>query len=164
MDGLSTITLALNSVYANSIPLLIFVIDDSYKENLLGQSHEGCNLAGFIRVNKVAGNFHVAPGRSFAINGMHVHDTVSPAPFLINIRRNISTKKMALENIIQAISSTISVSVPISMKPNSKVQKNGAIPSKTPKSTPMTVLPTHAVTNISKFQLPLLSQMCVHDV
>jgi len=57
--------------------LLLGCSDISYKENLLSQSHEGCNLAGFISVNKVAGNFHVAPGRSFAINGMHVHDTVS---------------------------------------------------------------------------------------
>jgi hypothetical protein len=124
--------------------LLVFVIDGSYKENLLSQSHEGCNLAGFIRVNKVAGNFHVAPGRSFAINGMHVHDTVSPRSLSTNVRRNISIKKMAQGNIIQAMSSMTSASVPISMKLNLKVQKNGAIPSKTPKSTPMTVLPTHA--------------------
>jgi len=27
--------------------------------------HEGCNLFGFLEVNKVAGNFHVAPGKAF---------------------------------------------------------------------------------------------------
>jgi endoplasmic reticulum-Golgi intermediate compartment protein 3 len=53
------------------------LVDGSYKENLQGQSHEGCNLAGYIQVNKVSGNFHIAPGRSFAMNGMHVHDTVT---------------------------------------------------------------------------------------
>jgi hypothetical protein len=51
----------------------------------LSQSHEGCNLAGLVRVNKVAGNFHIAPGRSFAINGMHVHDTVFSISSLLTV-------------------------------------------------------------------------------
>ena len=69
--------------------------DFSYKENLQSQSHEGCNLAGFIRVNKVSGNFHIAPGRSFAINGMHVHDTVPLSDFeVVDFRPSISVKKM----------------------------------------------------------------------
>jgi hypothetical protein len=74
--GLSPITTLSNNVLENS-PLRFDATDDSYKENLLSQSHEGCNLDGFFQVNKVSGNFHVAPGRSFAMNGMHVHDTVS---------------------------------------------------------------------------------------
>jgi endoplasmic reticulum-Golgi intermediate compartment protein 3 len=53
----------------------------SYKENLVSQSHEGCNLAGFIQVNKVTGNFHIAPGRSFNINGVHAHDVVLSSRF-----------------------------------------------------------------------------------
>eukprot|EP01027_Heterolobosea_sp_BB2_P002026 GEZU01003044.1.p1 GENE.GEZU01003044.1~~GEZU01003044.1.p1 ORF type:complete len:389 (+),score=137.51 GEZU01003044.1:121-1287(+) len=35
---------------------------------------EGCNLYGFILVNKVAGNFHFAPGLSFNQASRHVHD------------------------------------------------------------------------------------------
>lgn len=35
-------------------------------------SSEGCNLAGFVTVNRVAGNFHIAPGRSTQI-GSYVH-------------------------------------------------------------------------------------------
>jgi len=36
---------------------------------------EGCNLAGYITVNKVAGNFHIAPGRSSQIGSfVHTHD------------------------------------------------------------------------------------------
>lgn len=38
------------------------------------QKNEGCNVNGFVNVNKVAGNFHFAPGKSFQQNGMHVHD------------------------------------------------------------------------------------------
>ncbi|TPX37387.1 hypothetical protein SeMB42_g06908 [Synchytrium endobioticum] len=38
------------------------------------QENEGCNVHGHIAVNKVAGNFHFAPGRSFQQSNMHVHD------------------------------------------------------------------------------------------
>eukprot|EP00842_Homolaphlyctis_polyrhiza_P002309 jgi/Hompol1/3079/HPOL_001554-RA len=38
------------------------------------QSHESCNVHGHIEVNKVQGNIHFAPGRSFQQNNMHVHD------------------------------------------------------------------------------------------
>jgi len=36
---------------------------------------EGCNIAGYLTVNKVAGNFHIAPGRSSQIGSfVHTHD------------------------------------------------------------------------------------------
>jgi len=35
---------------------------------------EGCTVRGFVHVNKVAGNFHFAPGKSYQFNGVHVHD------------------------------------------------------------------------------------------
>jgi len=35
---------------------------------------EGCNLHGFFLVNKVAGNFHFAPGKSFVRAHQHMHD------------------------------------------------------------------------------------------
>jgi len=37
--------------------------------------HEGCNLFGFLEVNKVAGNFHIAPGKAFqSAQGQLVHE------------------------------------------------------------------------------------------
>lgn len=36
-------------------------------------SGEGCNLAGSMEVNKVAGNFHVAIGEGIVRNGRHIH-------------------------------------------------------------------------------------------
>jgi len=37
--------------------------------------HEGCNLFGFLEVNKVAGNFHVAPGKAFeSAAGQLIHE------------------------------------------------------------------------------------------
>lgn len=38
------------------------------------QSGEGCRLHGHLVVNRVAGNFHVSPGKSFEVGHVHVHD------------------------------------------------------------------------------------------
>jgi len=35
---------------------------------------EGCQVYGYLEVNRVGGSFHIAPGRSFSINHVHVHD------------------------------------------------------------------------------------------
>ncbi|KAK9510352.1 hypothetical protein O3M35_005156 [Rhynocoris fuscipes] len=35
---------------------------------------EGCQIYGYLEVNRVAGSFHIAPGHSFSINHVHVHD------------------------------------------------------------------------------------------
>ncbi|XP_050438200.1 endoplasmic reticulum-Golgi intermediate compartment protein 3 [Adelges cooleyi] len=35
---------------------------------------EGCQIFGTLQVNRVGGSFHIAPGTSFSINNMHVHD------------------------------------------------------------------------------------------
>ena len=44
--------------------------------------NEGCRVHGYLEVNKVAGNFHIAPGQSFQQNHVHVHS-------LKNIRLNL---------------------------------------------------------------------------
>ena len=47
---------------------------EGYADRLDEQRKEGCRIEGIIRVNKVVGNFHIAPGRSFSNGNMHVHD------------------------------------------------------------------------------------------
>lgn len=47
---------------------------EHYAEKLDEQRQEGCRIDGNLRVNKVIGNFHIAPGRSFSNGNMHVHD------------------------------------------------------------------------------------------
>ncbi|KAH6619229.1 endoplasmic reticulum vesicle transporter-domain-containing protein [Chaetomium sp. MPI-SDFR-AT-0129] len=47
---------------------------EHYSEKLDEQRNEGCRIEGALRVNKVVGNFHIAPGRSFSKGNMHVHD------------------------------------------------------------------------------------------
>ena len=47
---------------------------EHYSEKLDAQREQGCRIEGGFRVNKVVGNFHIAPGRSFSNGAMHVHD------------------------------------------------------------------------------------------
>lgn len=47
---------------------------EHYAERIDAQRREGCRLEGVIRVNKVVGNFHIAPGRSFTAGNVHAHD------------------------------------------------------------------------------------------
>lgn len=47
---------------------------ENYGQRLDEQRHEGCRIEGGLRVNKVVGNFHIAPGKSFSNGNMHVHD------------------------------------------------------------------------------------------
>ncbi|CAI4216640.1 unnamed protein product [Parascedosporium putredinis] len=50
---------------------------EHYSEKLEEQKAEGCRIEGSLRVNKVVGNFHLAPGRSFSSGNHHVHDLKS---------------------------------------------------------------------------------------
>ncbi|KAL2125108.1 hypothetical protein VTJ04DRAFT_1473 [Mycothermus thermophilus] len=47
---------------------------EHYGQKLDEQRREGCRVSGGLRVNKVMGNFHFAPGRSFSNGNMHVHE------------------------------------------------------------------------------------------
>ncbi|PWY82823.1 COPII-coated vesicle membrane protein Erv46 [Aspergillus heteromorphus CBS 117.55] len=47
---------------------------EGYAQRIDAQRREGCRLEGVLRVNKVVGNFHIAPGRSFTSGNIHVHD------------------------------------------------------------------------------------------
>jgi len=49
-------------------------VREGFEDKLKAQKNEGCRVHGFISVNKVAGNFHIAPGKSFQQNQQHVHD------------------------------------------------------------------------------------------
>jgi len=47
---------------------------EGWSQKMSSQQGEGCQVYGYLLVNKVAGNFHVAPGKSFQQHHMHVHD------------------------------------------------------------------------------------------
>ncbi|XP_056403689.1 endoplasmic reticulum-Golgi intermediate compartment protein 3 isoform X1 [Hyla sarda] len=46
---------------------------EGFSQKMQDQKNEGCEVYGFLEVNKVAGNFHFAPGKSFQQSHVHVH-------------------------------------------------------------------------------------------
>uniref|UniRef100_A0A8C6NVS3 Endoplasmic reticulum-Golgi intermediate compartment protein n=1 Tax=Nothobranchius furzeri TaxID=105023 RepID=A0A8C6NVS3_NOTFU len=54
---------------------------EGFTQKMMEQKNEGCQVYGFLEVNKVAGNFHFAPGKSFQQS--HVHGKSSC--FLVSI-------------------------------------------------------------------------------
>ena len=50
---------------------------------------DGCQMYGYIEVNKVAGNFHFAPGKSFQHAHMHVHDLAAFPAGKFNVSHSI---------------------------------------------------------------------------
>eukprot|EP00053_Salpingoeca_punica_P006196 m.59415 g.59415 ORF g.59415 m.59415 type:complete len:394 (+) comp13577_c0_seq1:87-1268(+) len=47
---------------------------EGWSAKLREQANEGCIIFGYLEVNKVAGNFHFAPGKSFQQHNVHIHD------------------------------------------------------------------------------------------
>src|SRR5690606_28178627 len=51
----------------------------------VSNQNPGCNMYGILQVNKVAGNFHFAPGRSFSQeHETHVHHIHEFNPMLVS--------------------------------------------------------------------------------
>ncbi|KAL7064344.1 hypothetical protein AAHC03_05822 [Spirometra sp. Aus1] len=50
---------------------------------------QGCRLIGHLGVNKVAGSFHIAPGKSYGQGHVHVHDLQAVAGAQFNLSHNI---------------------------------------------------------------------------
>lgn len=50
--------------------------NEGWTEKLKEQADEGCNISGRIRVNKVIGNIHLSPGRSFQSDHRGLYDLV----------------------------------------------------------------------------------------
>jgi len=49
-------------------------VKEGVVEELAKERTEGCRIFGKLNVNKVAGNFHFAPGKSSQVQQMHMHD------------------------------------------------------------------------------------------
>ncbi|GMH00129.1 hypothetical protein Nepgr_001968 [Nepenthes gracilis] len=63
---------------------------EGFLQRIKEEEGEGCNIYGFLEVNKVAGNFHVAPGKSFQQSGVHVHDLLAFQKDSFNITHKIN--------------------------------------------------------------------------
>jgi len=50
--------------------------NEGWTDRLREQADEGCNISGRARVNKVIGNIHMSPGRSFQANSHNIYELV----------------------------------------------------------------------------------------
>ena len=51
-------------------------VREGFTSEIDGQKGEGCRISGEMKINKVAGNIHIAPGHSYQHNGVHFHDMI----------------------------------------------------------------------------------------
>ncbi|KAL4249082.1 Endoplasmic reticulum-Golgi intermediate compartment protein [Abortiporus biennis] len=51
-------------------------VREGWSDKLKEQAAEGCNIAGRVRVNKVVGNIHLSPGRSFRTSAQNIYELV----------------------------------------------------------------------------------------
>eukprot|EP01117_Protostelium_nocturnum_P017237 TRINITY_DN698_c0_g1_i1.p1 TRINITY_DN698_c0_g1~~TRINITY_DN698_c0_g1_i1.p1 ORF type:complete len:376 (+),score=129.04 TRINITY_DN698_c0_g1_i1:114-1241(+) len=72
-------------------------VREGYSQKLQEQSGEGCKVYGFLEVNKVAGNVHFAPGKSFQHQHMHVHDLQPFKNMNFNLSHHIHKFSFGLE-------------------------------------------------------------------
>ncbi|KAJ4952240.1 hypothetical protein NE237_029072 [Protea cynaroides] len=63
---------------------------EGFMQRIKEEEGEGCNIYGFLEVNKVAGNFHFAPGKSFQQSNVHVHDLLPFQKENFNISHRIN--------------------------------------------------------------------------
>ncbi|XP_009106456.1 endoplasmic reticulum-Golgi intermediate compartment protein 3 [Brassica rapa] len=47
---------------------------EGFVQRVKEEEGEGCNIFGFLEVNKVAGSFHFVPGKTFRQSGFHLQD------------------------------------------------------------------------------------------
>uniref|UniRef100_A0A8C3K274 Endoplasmic reticulum-Golgi intermediate compartment protein n=1 Tax=Calidris pygmaea TaxID=425635 RepID=A0A8C3K274_9CHAR len=74
---------------------------EGFSQKMQEQKNEGCQVYGFLEVNKVAGNFHFAPGKSFQQSHVHVHDLQS---FGLD---NLNKTSLCLPNLSVKFSSSL---------------------------------------------------------
>ncbi|KAK3031492.1 hypothetical protein RJ639_036006 [Escallonia herrerae] len=63
---------------------------EGFVQKIKDEEGEGCNIYGSLEVNKVAGNFHFAPGKSFHQSNFHVHDLLAFQMDSYNISHKIN--------------------------------------------------------------------------
>jgi hypothetical protein len=64
--------------------------DEEYYASLRDQAAEGCHLWGVLRVARVAGNFHVAVGKSYTLGGAHYHDLAPIAGLDLDLQHTVA--------------------------------------------------------------------------
>ncbi|KDP27371.1 hypothetical protein JCGZ_20195 [Jatropha curcas] len=63
---------------------------EGFFQKVKDEAGEGCNIYGSLEVNKVAGNFHFAPGKSFHHSNVRLDDLLSVQSYTYNISHRIN--------------------------------------------------------------------------
>ncbi|RWR74841.1 Endoplasmic reticulum vesicle transporter [Cinnamomum micranthum f. kanehirae] len=63
---------------------------EGFVQKIREEEGEGCNIHGMVEVNKVAGNIHFAPGKSFLQSNLLVHDLLGVRTESFNISHKIN--------------------------------------------------------------------------
>lgn len=90
---------------------------EGFTDKMKEQAGEGCRIYGFLEVNKVAGNFHFAPGKSFQQAHVHVHDLQTFGSEKFNLTHHIKHLSFGQEypGIINPLDGTNAAAVEGSM-------------------------------------------------
>ncbi|XP_033640918.1 endoplasmic reticulum-Golgi intermediate compartment protein 3-like [Asterias rubens] len=70
---------------------------EGWSDKMDSQKGEGCQMYGYLEVNKVAGNFHFAPGKSFQQHHVHVHDLQPFSGDKFNMTHHINHMSFGME-------------------------------------------------------------------
>lgn len=70
---------------------------EGWTRKMKEQSEEGCSAYGYLLVNKVAGNFHFAPGKSFQQHNIHIHDMHQLGRSTFNLSHSIKRLSFGTE-------------------------------------------------------------------
>jgi len=84
---------------------------EGFTESIKQQTSEGCYVYGYLEVNKVAGNFHLAPGKSFQNHHVHVHDLQAFGKQKFNLTHHIHSLSFGktYPGIINPLDETITI-------------------------------------------------------
>ncbi|KAG8187233.1 hypothetical protein JTE90_020662 [Oedothorax gibbosus] len=63
---------------------------EGWSKKMESVDKEGCQIFGYLEVNRVAGNFHIAPGKTFTQHHVHVHDLQPFASSQFNLTHKIN--------------------------------------------------------------------------
>ncbi|CAI0448495.1 unnamed protein product [Linum tenue] len=77
------------------------MLDQCKREGFIQQVKEevgeGCNIHGSLEVNKVAGNFHFIPGKSFHQSNIFIHDLLAFEKDSYNVRHADNNRKSSVQ-------------------------------------------------------------------
>nr|CAD7440137.1 unnamed protein product [Timema bartmani] len=79
--------------------------NENNSEKMSKAFNEACQIYGSMEVNRVGGSFHIAPGQSFSINHVHVHDVQPFSSSSFNTSHHI--RHLSFGRTIQGVTNPI---------------------------------------------------------